>query len=104
MAHTPQSHQDAETGPDPRDHIASTQRQHKSLAMTTLDRIKRYVDDDIDAKQPHLEHAEQILAAAVVYLKEATKAAKDDECAARHAACAEVAPPRFLPPVESPAA
>jgi hypothetical protein len=59
--------------------------------MTTLARIKRYTDADLGGGRPSLEHAEMILAASVVYLKEATKAGKDEECAARHAACAEIA-------------
>jgi hypothetical protein len=88
------------SSPSPRQIIDTTRSQHETLAMTTLARIKRYVDADLKAGHPSVEHAEMIHAASWVYGREAEKAAKDDECAARHEACAgaPVLHPRFAAP------
>jgi hypothetical protein len=58
--------------------------QHEALALTTLARIVRYAEADFEAGLPTVEHAEQILAAAGVYLRETISLSKDRECAARH--------------------
>ena len=70
-------------------HINTTRTQHDALAMAVVQRIWRYADADLEAGRPSVEHAEQILAAAAVYLKQAVSGGKDGECAARHAACNE---------------
>jgi hypothetical protein len=81
----------AQTPPGPRQDIETTRRQHETLAMGALTRIKRYADADLKEGRPSLEHAEMILAAAWVYAKGALAAGKDAECAARHPACGETA-------------
>ena len=58
--------------------------QHEALAFTTLSRIARYAEADFEAGSPSIEHAEQILQAAAVYLRETVALGKDLECAARH--------------------
>ena len=62
--------------------------QHEALAFTTLARIARYAEADFEAGTPSIGHAEQILQAAAVYLRETVALNKDRECAARHAEAA----------------
>jgi hypothetical protein len=71
----------AQTQPSP---AAVTRIQHQTLAMTILSRIGRYVRADLEAGEPSVEHADQILLEASRYLKQAVAAVADGECADRH--------------------
>ena len=73
-----------QTPADSRPQAVTGRSQHDALALTTLARIRRYVQADLDSGEPNVEHAEQILAAAGTYLKQAVSRVKDGECAARH--------------------
>jgi hypothetical protein len=73
-----------QTPASPPNHARTGRSQHDALALTTLARIKRYVEADLDSGEPNVEHAEQILLAAGTYLKQAVSRVKDGECAARH--------------------